>query len=53
MMILDSSRFTQFCWGESPLAGKRDARVRAAVTVPIMALLLMLLAVHAPGASCA
>ena len=50
MMILDWSRFTQFRRRKSLLAGKRDARFRAAVTVPIMALLLMLSAVHAPGA---
>ena len=50
MMILDSSRFTQFCWGKSLFAGNRDGRFRAVVTVPIMALLLMLSAVHAPSA---
>ena len=50
MMMLDSSRFTQLHWGKSLVAGKRDARFRAAVTVPIMALLLMLSVVHAPGA---
>ena len=50
MLIRDSSRFTQFCWGKSLLVGNRDARFRAALTVPIMALLLMLSAVHAPDA---
>ena len=53
MMILDSSRFTQFCWGKSRFAGfagSRDARFRAALTVPVMALLLMLSVVHAPSA---
>ena len=50
MMILDSSRFTQFHRRKSLLAGKRDARFRAAITVPVMALLLTLLIGYAPSA---
>ena len=48
MPMLDSSRATQFKWGKSLMTRKRD--VRSAITLPIMAMLLMLSGLHAPGA---
>ena len=48
MPMLDSSRVTQFKWGKSLMTRKRD--VRSAITLPIMAMLLVLSGLHAPSA---
>ena len=48
MPMLDSSRTTQFRWGRLQMTRQRD--VRALITLPIMAMLLMLSGLHAPSA---
>ena len=48
MPMLDSSRTTQFRWGRLQMTRQRD--VRALITLPIMAMLLMLSGLPAPSA---